>query len=193
MMETKTKSHTYMLAIVAVMTAVTCVLAPMSIAIGAVPITLTNLVVYFSLYLLGWKRGSLSVLVYILIGMVGLPVFSGFSGGLGKLAGPTGGYILGFLVMAVIAGWVIDHTRSRVLHLGGMILGTAVCYALGTAWYCFLTHNPVQAALWTCVIPFIPFDLGKMAAAMVVGPMLRGRLVRAGLLEQETVARHGAV
>ena len=80
MMETKTKSHTYMLAMVAVMTAVTCVLAPMSIAIGAVPITLTNLVVYFSLYLLGWKRGSLSVLVYILIGMVGLPVFSGFSG-----------------------------------------------------------------------------------------------------------------
>lgn len=185
-METKTKSRTYMLAMVAVMTAVTCVLAPMSIAIGAVPITLTNLVVYFSLYLLGWKRGTLSVLVYILIGMIGLPVFSGFSGGLGKLAGPTGGYILGFLAIAVVAGWVIDHTRSRVLQLGGMILGTAVCYALGTAWFCFLTHNTLQAALWTCVIPFIPFDLGKMVAAMVVGPVLRDRLVQAGLLEQKT-------
>lgn len=191
-METKTKSRTYILAMVAVMTAVTCVLAPMSIAIGAVPITLTNLVVYFSLYLLGWKRGSLSVLAYILIGMMGLPVFSGFSGGLGKLAGPTGGYILGFLAIAVVAGWVIDHTNSRVLHLGGMVLGTAVCYALGTAWYCFLTHNSLQAALWTCVIPFIPFDLAKMAAAMVVGPVLRGRLVQAGLLERESAPSHPA-
>ena len=180
-METKTRFSTYALAMTAVMTAVTCVLAPMSIPVGDVPITLTNLVVYFSLYLLGWKRGSLSVLVYILIGMVGVPVFSGFSGGLGKLAGPTGGYILGFLVMALVAGWVMDHSRSRAIHLGGMILGTAVCYALGTAWYCFLTHNPLQAALWTCVIPFIPFDLAKMAAAMAVGPVLRGRLIRAGL------------
>lgn len=187
-METKTKSRTYMMAMVAVMTAITCVLAPMSIAIGAVPITLTNLVVYFSLYLLGWKRGSLSVLVYILIGMMGLPVFSGFSGGLGKLAGPTGGYILGFLVIALVSGWVIDHTRSRVLQLGGMIVGTALCYALGTAWFCFVTQSTLQAALWTCVIPFIPFDLGKMVAAMVVGPVLRERLVQAGLLEQVSVA-----
>lgn len=184
-METRTQSSTYALAMTAVMTAVTCVLAPMSIPVGDVPITLTNLVVYFSLYLLGWKRGSLSVLVYILIGMVGVPVFSGFSGGLGKLAGPTGGYILGFLVMAVIAGWVMDGSRSRALHFGGMVLGTAVCYALGTAWYCFLTHSPIQAALWTCVIPFIPFDLAKMAAAMAVGPVLRDRLERAGLRPRE--------
>ena len=182
-METKTKSRTYMLAMVAVMTAVTCVLAPMSIAIGAVPITLTNLVVYFSLYLLGWKRGTLSVLVYILIGMIGLPVFSGFSGGLGKLAGPTGGYILGFLAIAVVAGWVIDHTRSRVLQLGGMILGTAVCYALGTAWFCFSTHTGVMAALWLCVIPFIVGDLVKMVLAMTMGPMIRKRLEKAGLLQ----------
>ena len=184
-METKTKSSAYALAMVGVMTAVTCVLAPMSVPVGDVPITLTNLVVYFSLYLLGWKRGSASVLVYILIGMAGLPVFSGFSGGLGKLVGATGGYIVGFLPMAVIAGWAIDRSRSRVFHLGGMLLGTAVCYALGTAWYCFLTHNPLQAALWTCVIPFVPFDLGKMAAAMAVGPVLRSRLARAGLDPQE--------
>ena len=180
-METKTRSKVYPLAMTAVMTAVTCVLAPMSIFIGEVPITLTNLVIYFSLYLLGWKRGSASVVVYILVGMVGMPVFSGFAGGLGKLVGATGGYIVGFVVMALIAGWVIDHTARRVLHMGGMILGTLACYALGTAWYCFLTHNPLQAALWTCVIPFIPFDLAKMVAAAVLGPVLRERLVRAGL------------
>ena len=175
------RGRTYWMALAALMTAVTCVLAPMSIFIGEVPITLTNLVIYFSLYLLGWKRGSASVVVYILVGMVGMPVFSGFAGGLGKLVGATGGYIVGFVVMALIAGWVMDHTASRVLHMGGMILGTLACYALGTAWYCFLTHNPLQAALWTCVIPFIPFDLAKMVAAAVLGPVLRERLVRAGL------------
>ena len=98
------RGRTYWMALAALMTAVTCVLAPMSIPIGPVPISLTNLVIYFSLYLLGWKWGTVSYLVYVLIGMAGLPVFSGFTGGLGKLAGPTGGYIVGFLPMAVIAG-----------------------------------------------------------------------------------------
>lgn len=180
-MEAKTKSPTYALAITAVMTAVICVLAPMSIPVGDVPITLATLVIYLSLYLLGWRRGSLSVLVYILIGMAGMPVFSGFSGGLGKLAGATGGYLLGYLPMAAIAGWIVDHSRSRLVHMAGMVLGTAVCYGLGTAWYCFVTQSPLQAALWVCVIPFIPFDLIKMAASIAAGPVLRDRLVRAGL------------
>lgn len=172
----------YSMSMIAVMTAVTCVLAPLSIPIGEVPISFTNLVIYFTLYLLGWRRASVSYLVYMLIGMVGVPVFSGFAGGLGKLAGPTGGYILGFLPMAVIAGLVVDHTRSRILQLLGMVLGTAVCYALGTAWFCFSTNTGLMAALWLCVIPFIPGDLVKMVLALGVGPVIRGRLEKAGLL-----------
>ena len=159
----------YVMSMIAVMTAVTCVLAPLSIPIGEVPISFTNLVIYFTLYLLGWKRASVSYIVYMLIGMVGVPVFSGFAGGLGKLAGPTGGYI--------------NHTHSRILQLLGMILGTAVCYALGTAWFCFSTNTGVMAALWMCVIPFIVGDLVKMALAMTMGPMIRGRLEKAGLLQ----------
>lgn len=173
----------YVMSMIAVMTAVTCVLAPLSIPIGEVPISFTNLVIYFTLYLLGWKRASVSYIVYMLIGMVGVPVFSGFAGGLGKLAGPTGGYIIGFLPMAVIAGLVIDHTHNRLLQLLGMILGTAVCYALGTAWFCFSTHTGVMAALWMCVIPFIVGDLVKMVLAMTMGPMIRERLEKAGLLQ----------
>ena len=173
----------YVMSMIAVMTAVTCVLAPLSIPIGEVPISFTNLVIYFTLYLLGWKRSSVSYIVYMLIGMVGVPVFSGFAGGLGKLAGPTGGYIIGFLPMAVIAGLIIDHTHSRILQLLGMVLGTAVCYALGTAWFCFSTNTGVMAALWMCVIPFIVGDLVKMALAMTMGPMIRGRLEKAGLLQ----------
>lgn len=84
------KSKIYGLSMTAVMAAVTCVLAPMSIPIGPVPISFTNLAIYLSLYLLGWKRGTVSYLVYVLIGMVGVPVFSGFTGGMGRLLGPTG-------------------------------------------------------------------------------------------------------
>ena len=84
----------------------------MAIPIGPVPISLTNLAIYLSLYLLGWKWGTASYVVYMLIGMVGVPVFSGFTGGLGKLAGPTGGYIIGFVPMAVLAGLVIDRSRA---------------------------------------------------------------------------------
>ena len=95
---------TYAITVTALMTAVTCILAPLSIPIGPVPISLTNLAIYISLYLLGWKRGTISYLIYLLIGLVGIPVFSGFTGGPAKLAGPTGGYIIGFIAMAIIAG-----------------------------------------------------------------------------------------
>lgn len=175
----------YVMSMIAVMTAVTCVLAPLSIPIGEVPISFTNLVIYLSIYLLGGKRASVSYIVYVLIGMVGVPVFSGFTGGLGKLAGPTGGYIVGFLPMAVIAGWIMDRTNCRTLHLLGMVLGTAVCYALGTAWFCVSTHTGVMAALWMCVIPFLVGDLAKMGLAIVVGPMIRSRLDQAGLRNRE--------
>ena len=115
-------SKTYEMTVTALMTAVTCILAPLSIPIGPVPISFTNLAIYLSLYLLGWKRGTISYLVYLLIGLVGVPVFSGFTGGIGKLAGPTGGYIIGFIAMAVIAGLVIDKCHNRWLQLLGILL-----------------------------------------------------------------------
>ena len=180
-METKTKSKVYPLAMTAVMAAVTCVLGPMSIPIGPVPISFTNLAIYISLYLLGWKRGTLSYLVYMLIGMVGMPVFSGYSGGMGKLFGPTGGYIIGFIPMAIIAGIVIDKCRTRGIQFVAMVVGTAVCYAFGTAWFCVQAGYAVGAALGLCVFPFIPGDLAKIVIAMVAGPMIRSRLEQAGL------------
>ena len=88
---------TRQLAVIGVMTAVTCILAPFSLPIGPVPISLTNLAIYFSLYVLGTKYGCVSYLVYLLIGFIGVPVFSGFTSGPGKLLGPTGGYLIGFM------------------------------------------------------------------------------------------------
>lgn len=170
------KTNTYAMAVTALMTAVTCILAPMSIPIGPVPISLTNFAIYLSLYLLDWKKGTLSYFVYLLIGFAGLPVFSGFTGGIGKLAGPTGGYIIGFIPMAIIAGIIIDNFSQRWIQLAGMIFGTLLCYVLGTVWFCFQSGYTASAALAVCVIPFIPADLCKMVIAMIIGPSIRKRL-----------------
>ena len=174
--QTLRTTNTYAMAVTALMTAVTCILAPLSIPIGPVPISLTNFAIYLSLYLLDWKKGTISYILYLLLGLVGLPVFSGFTGGIGKLAGPTGGYIIGFIPMAIIAGIVIDKFSQRWIQILGMIVGTAICYAFGTAWFCFQSGNTVSAALSICVFPFIPADLVKMVIAMIFGPMIRKKI-----------------
>lgn len=184
------KNKIYILSTTAVMTAVTCVLAPMSIPIGPVPISFTNLAIYLSLYLLGWKMGTISYLMYLLIGAIGVPVFSGFSGGLGKLLGPTGGYIIGFIPMAIISGLVIEKYNNRIFQFVAMVLGTAVCYVLGTAWFCVIMDVGVAAALGMCVIPFIPGDIAKIILALMVGPVLRNRLRKAGFINNGKGERH---
>ena len=174
--QTLRTTNTYAMAVTALMTAVTCILAPLSIPIGPVPISLTNFAIYLSLYLLDWKKGTVSYILYLLLGLVGLPVFSGFTGGIGKLAGPTGGYIIGFIPMAIIAGIVIDKFSQRWIQILGMIVGTAICYAFGTVWFCFQSGYTVAAALAVCVIPFIPADLIKIVIVTIIGPMIRKRL-----------------
>ena len=176
------------IAVVGVMTAVTCVLAPFSVPIGPVPISLTNFAIYMSLYVLGMKEGTLSYLIYLLMGLVGIPVFSGFTSGPEKLFGPTGGYLIGFIPMAVLAGVVIDRfygakrkMAACAACIGGMAAGTAICYILGTAWLAYQANLGWKAAMFAGVVPFIPGDLGKIAVAALAGPKIRGRLVQAGL------------
>ena len=171
--------------LMALFAALTCVLAPLSIPIGPVPISLTNLVIYFSLYVLGWQRATITYLVYLLLGLVGLPVVSGFEGGVGKLAGPTGGYLIGFIFMAVISGLFVKMKEdevilNRVLGIAGMILGTLVAYALGTAWFCYSTGNGLSAALVSCVVPFIPGAWVKIIVAAVVAPTVAKQIRKLG-------------
>lgn len=173
----------YRMTMTAAMTAVICVLAPLALPVGPVPVTLVNLMVYLALYLLGGKLGSLSCLLYVLIGLAGIPVFAGFTGGAGKLLGPTGGYIAGYVLMALAAGWVIDRTGRRTVHVLGLAAGTALCYALGTVWYCVSMACTVEAALLVCVLPFLPGDVVKIALAVWLGPVLRTRLKKAGLVK----------
>lgn len=161
----------------ALFAAITCILAPLSIPIGPVPISFTNLVIYLSLYLLGWKEGTITYCVYLLIGFMGLPVFSGFTGGIGKLAGPTGGYLIGFIPMSIISGIFIEKFRKKkFLCAAGMVLGTAAAYVFGTAWFCRLTGTGVVPALNLCVVPFLPGDIIKIAFALLMGQTLSDRL-----------------
>lgn len=171
------------IAIIGLVTAVTCILGPLALPIGPVPISLTNLVIYFSLYILGMKKGSISYVVYLLIGLIGVPVFSGYTGGAQKLFGPTGGYLIGFIPMAILAGFVIDRFRKNYLYcMLAMIAGTAICYALGTAWLAYQAGLSLKAALSAGVIPFIPGDLIKMGLAAYLGPQIRTALIKGGIL-----------
>lgn len=179
----KKRSMIYKMCTMALMTAVICILAPLSIPIGTVPISFTNLAILFTLYLLGWKMGTASSVLYILIGLIGLPVFSGFTVGIGKLAGPTGGYIIGFIPMAIIAGIVIEKTNNIFLQYLSMVIGTIVLYAIGTAWFCVVMDTTVMTALSICVFVFIPGDLIKMVIAAGLGNVIRKRLKVAGLID----------
>lgn len=171
--------------LMALFAALTCVLAPLSIPIGPVPISLTNMVIYFSVYVLGWQRATITYIVYLLLGLVGLPVFSGFEGGIGKLAGPTGGYLIGFIFMAILCGLFVkikeEHKMiNLVVGIAGMILGTVVAYAFGTAWFCFSTGTGLAAALALCVFPFILGDLIKIVIAALIAPPLAKQIKKLG-------------
>lgn len=173
------------LALIGLMTAVICVISPFSIPIpiSPVPITLGIFAIYLSLFSLGMTKGFLSCVIYLCLGLAGLPVFAGFTGGAGKLLGPTGGYLFGYLFLALIAGFFIDRFGNKwYLTLVGMLLGTAVCYAFGTAWLAIQLHLTFIKALWAGVIPYIPADLVKMVLALLVGIPLRKALRRAGLI-----------
>ena len=167
----------------ALMTAALCVLGPMSLPIGPVPISLTNLTIYFFLYILGTKQSAAAYLVYLLVGMAGLPVFSGYSGGLQKLAGPTGGYLIGFIPMILLAGPVVERMwQNRVVCIAAMELSVWVAYLFGTAWLAVSLQRTFGEAMAMGVIPFILVDFLKIAAAAVVGPELKFRLQRAGVV-----------
>ncbi len=167
-----------------VITALFCICGPLAVPlpVSPVPISLTNLVIYLALYILGMRRSLISYLLYLLIGFIGVPVFSGFTGGPAKLLGPTGGYLAGFILLVLIGGLAIDRrTANRWICLAGMVLGTAVCYLFGTLWLARQAQMPFAGALAAGVIPFIPGDVCKMAAAMLIGPEIRKRLRRAKL------------
>lgn len=181
------KLSTKQLTLTGLMTAVICLLAPWALPLpfSPVPLSLGTLAIYFVVSVLGMKLGTLSVLIYILLGTVGLPVFTNFSGGVGKLLGPTGGYILGYIFMTLICGLFVDKWPDNILLRAlGMVLGTAALYLFGTIWLAYEANLSFSAAWVMGVLPYIPGDLAKMVLAMIIGGQLRRRLIKAGLFSQ---------
>ena len=171
------KIRTKQIVLIALMTAVTCVLGPLSIPLpfSPVPISLTNFAIFLAIFVLGMKSGTISFIIYLLLGAIGVPVFSSFRGGLQVLAGPTGGYLIGFIFLALIMGFALEHfDRKLVPTIIGMIIGMAVCYAFGTVWLAKLLSLSFKEGLMMGVIPYLAGDAAKIIIAAIVGPKLYG-------------------
>ena len=171
------KIKTKQMVLIALMTAVTCVLGPLSIPLpfSPVPISLTNFAIFLAIFVLGMKNGTISFIIYLLLGAVGVPVFSSFRGGFQVLAGPTGGYLIGFIFLALIMGFALDHfDRKLVPTIIGMIIGMVVCYAFGTVWLAKLLSLSFKEGLMMGVIPYLAGDVAKIIIAAIVGPKLYG-------------------
>ena len=154
----------YQMAVIAFMSALMCILGPLAIPIGPVPISLTNFVVFLAVYL--------------------LPVFSGYSGGLAKLAGPTGGYLIGFIFTAVITGIFIQKSHGKTwIAICGMIIAMLVAYLFGTIWFVIEADCTLWYALTVCVFPFLIGDAIKIILSSKIGPLLYSALHKARLLE----------
>ena len=173
-----TRSKTYDMAYIAIFAVLMAICSWISIPM-AVPFTLQTFGVFMAVGVLGGKRGTFAVLIYILLGAVGVPVFAGFSGGIGVLLNTTGGYIVGFLFSALVM-WGMETLwgKKPVVQIASMLVGLIVCYALGTIWFMVVyARNTGAVGLGTvlgwCVIPFIIPDLIKIALAFVLSRRLR--------------------
>ena len=157
----------------ALFAAIFCILAPFSIPIGEVPVSVTNFLIYITIYAIGWKKATVSYIIYLLLGFVGLPVFAGFTGGFQYIVGYSGGFIISFPLVAFIIGFVSEKTDNMVLILLSTILGLIVSYTIGTLVFSLVTNASISASLAACVIPFIFTDLLKCFIATVIGLKLK--------------------
>ncbi|MEE1012180.1 MAG: biotin transporter BioY [Acutalibacteraceae bacterium] len=167
------------IAITGILAAIICLVAPFSISLGAIPISLATFVIYIAACIVDVKISVCSVAIYILLGTCGLPVFSHFNGGFHMISGITGGYIIGYIPCVLITGLLIKKFgNKKYMYPVSMILGTVVCYIFGTAWYILQTQNNIASAITVCVLPFLIGDAIKISAASTIGITLRKRLIR---------------
>ena len=173
------------LVLAALFAAVTAVMAQLVIPLGFTPIPFTLAIVAVMLTggLLDYKTAFLAQACYLLVGAVGIPVFSYFGAGLSKLAGPTGGYLLGYPLMAMVTAWLLEKWgRGFWKSCIAMVAGLAVCYTVGTMQLMLLTGCGLWEGLWMAVIPFAPFDVAKALLASVLAAALHRALRQAHLL-----------
>lgn len=173
----KNKLTTRDLCIIAIMAAITAVMSQLSIPMPlGVPITMQTFAVILTGIMLGSKNGCISMVIYLLLGAVGLPVFASFKGGFQNLIGPTGGFLLSFPLMAFLSGLAMEHREKKTVFCSLIAAGLLANYAIGIAVFCIVTGSPVMTGFTACVLPFIPTDLIKTVLAAFLGLQLRKRL-----------------
>ena len=161
------------LCLCALFAALTAVCTQIQIPMGPVPVTLSLLPVLLCASLLKKSYAALAMLVYMLMGLIGLPVFSGMAGGPGKLFGVTGGYIIGYIPCAFLAAWIIEKWgRTYGKQCMAMAVGVLACYAFGTAWFMITKGTALWPSLTMCVIPVLPGDAVKILLAAFMGQRL---------------------
>ncbi len=166
------KSTVKDLTFIPVLTALIVICSWFSISF-TVPFTMQTFAVFFSVFFAGGKRSTIAVLIYIIIGITGLPVFSGFTGGIGHILSPTGGYIIGFLLSTVIM-WLSEYiSGNKTLRLFFATPALLICYTFGTAWFMLTTENKSPLpALTLCVFPYIIPDCIKIFFAYTLSMRL---------------------
>ena len=177
------KSSVFPMILTSLCAAIIAVLAQILIPLPLIPITGQTLAIGLVVTILGLKHGTYAVLLYILLGAIGLPVFQSFTGGLGILFGPTGGYIIGFIPTALVIGFYLKKTRLTFPHaLVANILGMLVTLAVGAVWLKYLAELSWTGALLSGVIPFLIVGVIKAILAAWVGVIVRQRLEQANIL-----------
>lgn len=168
------KGAVYSLILTALFAALTAVFSQIAIPIGPVPINLAMLSVFVAGGLLGVRRAMISQLVYVLLGAVGVPVFAGFKGGFAAIIGPTGGYIIGYILAAGTVALICWLWNKKIIALAvAMVAGLAVCYVFGTAWFVISTGSELWYSLTVCVFPFLPGDAAKIIVAVLLCSRLK--------------------
>lgn len=178
------KLKPYDLTLVALTTAITCILGPIAFVLpfSPVPVTLGLLGVMLATCILGPRLGTISCLIYLLVGIVGVPVFSGFTGGIGIPLGPSGGYLLGYLWIPLCCLLFRNSTASQLQKvLPGLLLGLLLCYLCGTFWLSYQLEITFSQAFLIGTLPYIPFDIIKLIIAYFLSKTIRKRLTKAGL------------
>jgi biotin transport system substrate-specific component len=167
------RTNVRMLVLTAMFTALTAICAQISIPLPNVPINLALLAIHLAGAVLGARYGLAGAVAYLLLGAAGLPVFSGFRGGIGALTGITGGYLAGYALCALLTGLLCRGSRSLPALCLGMVPGTLLCYALGTTWLTVAAKMPYAAALSAGTLPFLPGDAVKILLAAYLTQKLR--------------------
>lgn len=154
------------LVLCAMFAALMSICSQIQIPLPMVPINLALFGAHLCGAILGAKYGTLSLIVYVLMGMVGLPVYAGFSGGVAVLFGKTGGYIIGYVLDAFVVGWLVHRWgKGFVRCCGAMVIGAVVCYIFGTVWFMYVTGLGLWVSLIYCVFPFLAGDAVKIVLA----------------------------